>query len=90
MIVRAGHGLTVTSIEDMLVKPNAWFTQEVIADGNHIVILVNGNKVVDYVDSANSYTFGHLALQHSMRSQGKDTVIHFRKIEVRELPDPRP
>ena len=61
-----------------------------IADGNHIVILVNGKKVVDYVDPANTHTSGHLALQHSMRSQGKDTVIQFRKIEVRELLNPSP
>src|SRR5882672_1751200 len=37
-------------ITEMLVPPDTWFTQEVIARGNHIVILVNGKKVVDYVD----------------------------------------
>ena len=31
------------------LKPFEWFTQEVIAVGNHITILVNGKKVVDYI-----------------------------------------
>jgi hypothetical protein len=61
-----------------------------IADGNHIVILVKGNKVVDYVDRANTYTTGHLALQHNKRDGGSDTVVQFRRIEVRELPTERP
>ena len=51
--VKTGSLFNLAPIEEMLVKPNEWFTQEVIADGNHIVILVNGNKVVDYVDQAN-------------------------------------
>ncbi len=88
--VKTGSLFNLAPIEKMLVQPDEWFTQEVIADGNHIIILVNGNKVVDFVDQANTHTTGHLALQHSMRSQGKDTVVQFRKIEVRQLPDPRP
>ena len=31
----------------MLVKPGEWFTQEVIADGNHIIIKVNGEEKVE-------------------------------------------
>ena len=88
--VKTGSLFNLAPIEEMLVQPDEWFTQEVIADGNQIVILVNGDKVVDYVDQAKTYTTGHLVLQHSMRSQGKDTVIQFRKIEVRELPEVRP
>jgi hypothetical protein len=88
--VKTGSLFNLAPIKEMLVQPDEWFTQEVIADGNHIIILVNGNKVVDYVDRAGSYTTGHLALQHSMRSQDKDTVVQFRRIEVRELPDVRP
>ena len=67
----------------MLVRPNEWFTQEVIARGNHIVIKVNGKTTVDFVDEKNTYTKGHFALQqHDPKS-----VVKFRKIEVKELPD---
>src|SRR5262249_13863797 len=37
-------------------KPDEWFTQEVTADGNHIIIKVNGKTTVDFVDEANTYT----------------------------------
>jgi len=84
--VKTGSLYNLAPIKEMLVPPDEWFTQEVIANGNHIVILVNGKKVVDFVDSANTHTTGHLALQHNRGFQGKDTVVQFRKIEVRELP----
>jgi hypothetical protein len=66
----------------MLVKPDEWFTQEVTAIGNHIVIKVNGKTTVDFVDNKNTYTKGHLALQQ----HDPGTVAMFRKIEVKELP----
>ncbi|HEV3119340.1 MAG TPA: family 16 glycoside hydrolase, partial [Gemmataceae bacterium] len=50
-------------VKEMLVKPDEWFTQEVTAEGNHIVIKVNGEKVVDYKDPKNTYSKGCLALQ---------------------------
>ncbi len=67
---------------DQLHKPNEWFTQEVIAHGNHIVINVNGKKTVDYIDDRNTYTRGHLALQQ----YHDGSVVTFRKVEVKELP----
>jgi len=69
-------------VTKMLVKPNTWFTQEVIANGNHIIIEVNGQKTVDFVDKNNTYTRGHFALQQ----HDPGTVIKFRKVEVQELP----
>jgi hypothetical protein len=71
----------------MLVKPDTWFTQEVIAKGNHIIIKVNGMKTVDFVDKANTYKKGRFALQQHDATDGVDTVVQFRKIEVKELPD---
>jgi hypothetical protein len=69
-------------IKERLYQPNEWFTQEVIAVGNHIVIKVNGKTTVDYVDAKNTYTKGHFALQ----GHDPGTVVKFRKIEVIELP----
>jgi Domain of Unknown Function (DUF1080) len=70
------------SVTDMLVPPNEWFTQEVIADGNHIIIKVNGKTTVDFVDEKNTYPKGRFALQQ----HDPKTVVSFRKIEVMELP----
>ena len=47
----SGHQLA--SVKELLVPADTWFTQEVIARGNHIQILVNGKKVVDYTDDQN-------------------------------------
>src|SRR5258708_2367048 len=60
---KTGSLYNFAKITDMLVKPDTWFTQEVIAKGNHIQILVNGKKVVDFVDEKNTHTRGHFAIQ---------------------------
>jgi Domain of Unknown Function (DUF1080) len=39
----------------MRVPPDTWFTQEVLADGNHLVIKVNGTTTVDYRDPNDTY-----------------------------------
>ena len=73
-------------IRKMLVPPDTWFTQEVIAKGNHIVIKVNGVKTVDYVDFENTYMKGRFALQqHGPSKGGPESVLHVRKMEVKEL-----
>jgi hypothetical protein len=67
-------------------KPDEWFTQEVIADGNHIIIKVNGKTTVDFVDENNSFTKGYLAIQqHNLGS-----VIKLRKAEIMDLPPSKP
>lgn len=69
-------------IKERLYQPNEWFTQEVIAVGNHIVIKVNGKTTVDYVDAKNTFKKGHFALQ----GHDPGTVVKYRKVEVIELP----
>lgn len=69
-------------VTDILVKPNEWFTQEVIARGKHIVIKVNDKTTVDFVDEHNNFAKGHFALQQ----HDPGSTVKFRKIEVIELP----
>jgi hypothetical protein len=69
-------------VRDQLHKPDEWFTQVVIAEGNHIIIKVNGKTTVDFVDEKNRFSKGHFALQQ----HDPGTVVKFRKIEVKELP----
>lgn len=71
-----------TIVRDQLVKPDEWFTQEVIATGNHIVIKVNGKTTVDFVDERKRYAKGHFAIQQHHAG----SVISVRKAEVKELP----
>ena len=85
--IRTGS-LYLPRVKEVLVldkaphKPGEWFTQEVTAVGNHIVIKVNGKTTVDYKDPKNLHSKGHFALQ----GHDPGTVVKFRKIEVQELP----
>jgi uncharacterized protein (TIGR03067 family) len=66
-----------------LSKPNEWFTLEIIAEGDHLRLKVNGTTTADFVDQARTYTKGHIALQMHFLNL---TVVQFRKIEIKELP----
>jgi WD40 repeat protein len=77
---KTGSLYNIVKVLDQLHKPGAWFTLEVIAEGEHLVILVNGKKVVDVKDA--TYAKGHFALQQ----HDPGTVVEFRKIEIKELP----
>jgi hypothetical protein len=67
---------------DRLVEPDTWFTQEVIAVGNHIIIKVNGKTTVDFVDEKSRHTKGHFAIQQ----HDPGSTVSVRKIELIELP----
>jgi WD40 repeat protein len=69
----------LVKVSESLVRDDTWFTQEVIARGNHLQILVNGKKVVDFKDAM--YTQGRLALEHYT----PQTRVEFRKVEIKEL-----
>ena len=58
-----------------------------IADGNHIQIILNGKKVVDFTDKKNTHSRGHFALQqHGPAAGGPEVNLQVRSILVKELP----
>ena len=80
--IRTGslYGFKDCEVREMLVKPDEWFTQEVIAEGDHIIIKVNDKVTVD--THKDKYKKGHLALQQ----HNEGSVVTVRKVEVKELP----
>jgi hypothetical protein len=68
---------------DQLIQDDTWWTQHIVAIGNHIIIQVNDQIVVDFVDEKNSFSDGHLALQQ----HDGGSVVTYRKVEVKPLPD---
>ncbi len=80
--VRTGSLYNFAPVKQQLVEDNTWWKQHIIVRGNHIVIKVNGKKVVDYVDTKNSFTKGYLALQQ----HNKGSVVEYRKLEMKLLP----
>jgi hypothetical protein len=79
---RTGSLSQVVGVFEQLVKPDTWFTMEIIAQGKHIVIKIDGKTTVDFLDEQHPYKKGCFALQQN----GAKTVAHFRKIEIKELP----
>jgi hypothetical protein len=83
---RTGSLYGKVPVKKMLVPPDTWFTQEVIAVGPHIIIKVNGEKVVDFVDRK-PYLKGHFAIQAHPPGPGSDeSIVMVKKIEIKELP----
>ncbi len=77
---KTGSLYGIVKITKQLHKPDEWFTQEVIADGDHIIIKVNDEVVVDTHDK--KYSKGHLGIQQ----HNEGSVVHVRKAEIKELP----
>ncbi len=62
---------------------NQWFTMEVVADGYHITIFVNGKMVADYDDGEKHSSTGVIRLQCDYSNS--NTEVKFRKIQIQEL-----
>ena len=62
-------------------RDNTWLLLEVIATGNRLEIKVDGRTTVEHVDVTNTFRRGHIVLE----SFRPETVVHFRKIEIRPL-----
>jgi Domain of Unknown Function (DUF1080) len=80
--VKTGSLYNFAPVKKILVPPDTWFTQEVEAVGNHIIIKVNGETTVDFTDEKNSFTSGHFAFQF----HDPTCKVQIRKVEVKELP----
>ena len=67
------------------LKPDEWFPLEVLAEGNHLRVLVNGKTVVDHTDANETFAAGRLGLV--CRPNG---LVRFRKLEIKELSPGKP
>ncbi len=74
-------GAKVFPVDVPHVRPFEWFTLEVIARGNHVVVKVNDTTTADYTDTSRLFFSGHIALQQ----YSAQTIVEFRKIEIKEF-----
>src|SRR5262249_35681374 len=77
-------------VKQMLVKPDEWFTLEVIARGDRFHVKVNGKTTLDFTDAKKALFHGdpkkavnkgYIALS----IYGAPGETRFRKIEIAEL-----
>lgn len=78
---RTGSLYNFQNVMEQLVPDDTWWNQHIIAQGNHIIILVNDKKVVDYVDEKNTYMKGYLALQQ----HNKGSVVEYKNLMMKQL-----
>jgi len=68
-------------LKDAPHKPDEFFVQEVVAEGGHIQIFVNGKQTIDFTQEKPTYTKGHFALQ----GHDPGSVMTFKKVEYKPL-----
>lgn len=80
---RAGldRKMNILVMNDAPNKPDEFFVQEVIAEGDHIQVFVNGKKTVDFTHPKGVLKKGHFALQ----GHDPGTVVTFKKVEWQPL-----
>ena len=81
LIVDGEFGRPVIRNQVRQFQPGQWTTLEVIAQGNQIELKIDGATTADYADQGRQYSAGHIVLQQ----HGRETVVEFRKIEIKEL-----
>lgn len=79
--VRTGSLYNLVKVTEQLIPDETWWTQTITCQGNHIIIKVNDEVVVDFVDENNTHAKGLLALQqHDPGSE-----VHYRNLRARPL-----
>jgi serine/threonine protein kinase/formylglycine-generating enzyme required for sulfatase activity len=71
------------ALDGSMSEPDEWFTYEVIAEDNHFITKVNGVEAANCHDPVSRHEAGHIALQVWQAN----TLVQFRKIEIKELPE---
>jgi hypothetical protein len=81
----------VKNVDDPGVKDNEWYTQEIIVEGRHIMLKVNGKTMVDYTEPEGQQPFskdfdrklgtGTFAIQ----AHDPNSTCYFRNIRVKKL-----
>lgn len=82
----------VKNVANPPVKDNQWYTQEIIVQGKHIVLKVNGETLVDYTEPDNkqpeSDQFTRCLDQgtFALQAHDPDSKVYFKNLRVKKLP----
>jgi hypothetical protein len=79
-VFKAGRYSAKAVVKPSPVPANQWFTMDIVADGFHVRISVDGKVVADYRDNEHIASAGRIRLQVG----NPGTVVKFRKVRIRE------
>jgi len=87
--VRTGSLYNVVKNLEAPARDDEWFTEEVIVEGNRIVIKVDGKTIVDHVEDTAAIKDGRKLSSGTFALQAHDpgSEVHYRSIRVKRLPD---
>lgn len=87
--VRTGSLYNVVKNLEAPAKDDQWFTEEVIVEGDRIVIKVDGKTIVDHVEKTAEIKDGRKLSAGTFALQAHDpgSEVHYRNIRVKRLPD---
>lgn len=90
---KTGSLYAVLDVHEQLIPDNTWWTQDITVQGKHVTIKIDGRTVVDYTEPEDyvpqdknferRFASGTFALQ----AHDPGSVVHFRNIRVKKLPD---
>lgn len=84
---RTGSLYGIQDVHATAAKDNVWFTEHIIVRDNHVVVMVDGKKVVDWTASDRDLGPGTFALQgHDPGSTVRYTNIFVRPLPVLDFP----
>lgn len=87
--VRTGSLYNVVKNFEAPAQDDEWFTEEVIVEGNRIVIKVDGKTIVDHLEDTAAIKDGRKLSAGTFALQAHDpgSEAHYRSIRVKRLPD---
>jgi phosphotransferase system IIB component len=78
-----GAIVDVAKVVPMPKAGGKWNVYEITAQGNRLIVVLNGVQTVDVQDSKHSS--GVIALQHGADAVNNTGVVKFRKVQIRPL-----
>jgi hypothetical protein len=87
--VRTGSLYNVVKNFEAPAQDDRWFTEEVIVEGDRIVIKVDGKTIVDHTEKTAEVKDGRKLSRGTFALQAHDpgSEVHYRNIRVKRLPD---
>ena len=84
---KTGSLYGIRDVRQAPAQDRVWFTEHIIVRGNHVVVMVDGRKVVDWTETGRDLGLGTFALQgHDPGSTVRYTNIYVRPLPVLDFP----
>lgn len=87
---KTGGLYNTVKVEKAPAEDNKWFKYEIIVEGNHIQVLIDGNKVVDYTeptDKAGTVKLSKDGGAFALQAHDPGSTVYFKNLKVKRLKD---